>query len=465
MRGGPTLTVSHGEGEALLVPRPFLFRLLDCQRPLGGAHRYLLDGLREVAIGRGEDPASWDGAGSLRIEVPDPYVSTTHAQLTRAAAGGRWRIEDRSKNGTFVNGEKIAEATLGDGDVIEMAGTFFLFRDALPARADEDPDLASSELRPPARGLETLVPSLAHTFGQLERVARSPLSIVLRGETGTGKEVLASAIHALSGRRGAFVAVNCGALPVSLVESELFGFKKGAFSGAVEDRAGLIRSADGGTLFLDEIGDLPLLSQASLLRVLQEREVLPLGATRAVRVDVRVVAASHHELRALVAEKRFRADLEARLEGIELEVPPLRERREDLGILIASILRRVLPDLAGEVVLDRAAVRALLRHDWPKNIRELEQALSAAVVLAGRLPVGLQHLPAALRRPIVPAAVPVPVAVDDAEPELRRALVLQLEAEGGNISAVARAMGKPRKQIQRWLKRLALDPAAYRRAR
>jgi transcriptional regulator with AAA-type ATPase domain len=457
VRRNPTLTAGAGIAADELAPRAFLFRVLDCQRLVAPAWRHLLEGLDEVLIGRGDERPRRSEA-RLHLAVPDPYVSTVHATLTRA--GGRWRLTDSSKNGTLVNGARASDTPLGDGDTVEVGGTFFLFRETLPAPPDVAPDLSSAELEPAVPGLATLLPAVEQTFQQLGRVARSPLAIVLRGETGTGKEVLARAIHQLSGRRGPFVGVNCGALPDSLIESELFGARKGAYSGAVEDRPGLVRSADGGTLLLDEVGDLPIHSQAAFLRVLQERVVTPLGGTRAIPVDVRIIAASHHDLRALVARERFRADLEARLSGIELDVPPLRARREDLGLLAGDILRRTLPELARDAVLDRAAARALLRHDWPKNIRELQQALTAAVVLAAGLPVGLQHLPPVFRAPEDGDG-----ATATTDLELRRTVVATLEEEKGNVSGVARALGKPRKQVQRWLKRFGLDPAHYRKPR
>jgi len=180
---------------------------------------------------------------------------------------------------------------------------------------------------------------------------------VIRGHSGTGKEVLARAVHELSGRRGRFVAVNCGGLVESLVQSELFGYRRGAFSGATEDRPGVIRTANAGTLFLDEIGDMPSSSQAVLLRVLQEREVKPLGATEPIAVDIRVMSATHCDLEGLIAAGDFRADLYARLSGFEFRLPPLGERREDIGLLTARLLERAVPGVQLELSPD--AARAL----------------------------------------------------------------------------------------------------------
>jgi len=441
-----TLTAKGEGGETAHAPRPFLFLALDARRPFAPVARLMLDGIDQVTIGRGDRPPA-RSRGVLRVSLDDPYVSTTHATLRRQRGG--WHLEDSSKNGTLVDGDRLDEGRVDDGAVIEVGGAFFVLRDQLPVEPAQVRDVFSDELS----GLTTLLPSVQEAFDRVERIARSAVSLVLRGETGTGKEVVARAVHRLSRRAGPFVAVNCAAIAPNLVESELFGYRKGAFSGALEDRAGLVRSADRGTLLLDEIGDLPMSTQATLLRVLQEREVLPVGGTAPVPVDLRVIAASHLDLRALVATRRFRGDLEARLTGVEIELPPLRERKEDLGLLVAAILTR-----AGrsDVTFERAAARALFAHDWPKNIRELEQALTSAAVLAGGKPIALSHLPRAVTAPR--PRKPPPREGDPVADELAR----QLDEHRGNVSAIARAMGKTRKQIQRWIKRFGMNADSYR---
>jgi DNA-binding NtrC family response regulator len=281
---------------------------------------------------------------------------------------------------------------------------------------------------------------------------------MIRGETGTGKEILARAVHGLSRRPGEFVAINCGGLTDTLIESELFGHKKGAFSGATDDTLGLVRAAHGGTLLLDEIGDLPPASQSAFLRVLQEREVIAVGSTRPVPVDLRVVSATHRDLEDLVARGRFRADLLARVSGFRLDLPPLRERREDLGLLVAHLLERITGEEdAGGATFTEAAARALFRHDWPHNVRELEKVLAAAVVLAAGQPIDVAHLgPAVAEAP----AAPAPGEEDE---QLRARLVELLTQHEGNISAVARAMGKARMQIHRWMRRFGIGPDEFRK--
>jgi DNA-binding NtrC family response regulator len=266
-------------------------------------------------------------------------------------------------------------------------------------------------------------------------------------------------VHELSGRPGELIAINCGALPAAILEAELFGYRKGAFSNASEDRLGLVRAADRGTLFLDEIGDLPPSSQVALLRVLQESEVRPLGATRPVKVDLRVICATHRDLLAHVALGQFRSDLYARLAGHLFEIPPLRERREDLGLLTAALLRRIAPGHALRFEPD--AVRALCRHDWPLNVRELEKCLASAVVLARGGPIGLDHVSAALVARVTPP-LDAAAAAKQRRADRRTELLTALQTHRGNVSAVARALGKPRSQVQRWLHDYKLDPAQYR---
>jgi transcriptional regulator with GAF, ATPase, and Fis domain len=298
-------------------------------------------------------------------------------------------------------------------------------------------------------------------------VAHSQIPVLLLGETGTGKELIARAVHELSGRTGPFLAINCGALPETLVESELFGYRKGAFSGASEDRPGLVRSSDKGTLLLDEIGSLPLPAQAALLRVLQEEEVVPVGATRPLRVDLRVVAATHEDLNMLASQERFRADLLARLSGFTLDLPPVRERREDVGLLLTSLLRKLAGTAADRVTFTPAAARALLLYRWPLNVREMEKCLSSALVFALDGRIDLEHLPAEVRtqrgQPLAAlGGSSSPGRLDESE-HGHAELVALLREHCGNVTAVARALGKRRTQVQRWLRRLQIDALSFRR--
>jgi len=443
----------------LSTPRPgrrgaALYRGLCADDPRSPPARIPLGGVDRVELGRGDhggtERRSVDGAEVVQIRVVDGRMSTAHARISRV--GGDWVLEDLgSKNGTWIGAERVTRRVLADADALILGHTAFVFRQHAGELTDAAIDRAGAATRV---GLRTLSPTLAARFAELERAARSTVPVELTGETGTGKELIARAVHALSGRAGHLVAINCGALTGSLLEAELFGHRRGAFTGAVEERAGLVRSADGGTLFLDEIAELPAEAQAALLRVLQDGEVTPVGGDRPAKVDLRIVTATHRDLDAEVAAGRFRADLRARLLGFRLALPPLRERPEDLGLVIAELLDRHAPGRA--LALSADALAALYAHAWPLNIRELERALAAAVALA-RDRIELPHLPAGLSARD-PARTPEPAvdALSAADRALRDQLAAAIARHGGNLAAVARELGKDRTQIRRWMKRFGL---------
>ena len=463
--GADKSTITDGAGASLdgsAHGRADLIYLGDADRPRSGSSLHPLEGLDEVVFLRG-DHAVKRGGESLVLTMDDGRMSREHGRLIRTAAG--WLLDDpTSKNGSVVDGTLTRHARLGDGSVIELGRSFFVFRhrpcEVAPSHLATD--ISSAQLPAWPAGFATFSPDLAQEFASLVHLAASRISIMLQGETGTGKEVVARAIHDLSQREAAFVAINCGALPQSLLEAELFGHRRGAFSGAAVERRGLVRAADGGTLFLDEIGELPVTSQVALLRVLQEREVLPIGDDRPIRVDLRVIAAT---LRSLDDDTRFRADLYARLAGHVVTLPPLRERREDLGIIIAALLDRC----AGgrDIRFAPSALRALLHHDWPHNIRELEQALSRAVALATDGLVGRAHLPKKLGAPrahvaLAPETKRTP-DLDDDDRALRARLEQLFAEHEGNVVGVARVLGKDRAQIYKWVRRLGIELARFRR--
>jgi transcriptional regulator with GAF, ATPase, and Fis domain len=307
--------------------------------------------------------------------------------------------------------------------------------------------------------------AMTKIFHTLDRVIDSPLPVLVLGESGTGKELVARAVHFQSARRaGPFVGVNCAALPATLLESELFGHVKGAFTGADRDRVGLIAVAKGGTLFLDELGEMPLEVQAKLLRVVQEREVRPLGAATSTPVDFRLVCATNRDLRAEVARGRFREDLYYRVGVVEIALPPLRERMEDLPHLAlhfvaraAETLGRPVPRLAGP------AMRKLARYPWPGNVRELENVLTKAVVFASGGTIGADEI----ELPRTAEAKGRRAARDDGEPAKKdeRALLLAaLDRTGWNAALAARHLGMPRATFYRRLARYRIrrPPSADR---
>jgi transcriptional regulator with PAS, ATPase and Fis domain len=446
---------------------PYLALGLECDRPTAGAARYSLDDVACITLGRGEERAvrrsEERGVTVLDVRVPSKSMSGSHARIV--SAGGEWVVEDAdSTNGTFVNGERITRAVVNEGDVVTVGRTLFFVAPSRLTTVGGGGDADTSTLTS-AEGLATLEPELGAELEALARIARTSISVLVRGETGTGKELLARGTHELSGRPGAFVAVNCGAIPAGLVEAALFGHVRGAFSGAVRDELGFFRAADGGTLFLDEIGDLPAPSQAALLRALQEREIVPVGSARPASVDLRVVAATHQPIEAMAERGGFRRDLLARLAGFTVELPPLRSRRLDLGLLVASLLTRLEGSRAPSVTFTPAAALALFRHEWPLNTRELEQCLARALALAGLETIDVHHLPTAVaagqRPPPQRPAEDVPrYGARDAQ--LRMALLEELARHRGNLADVARAMGKARMQVHRWCKRFGIDPNLYR---
>jgi DNA-binding NtrC family response regulator len=446
-----TLTYGYSRQEKVQLRRTsFLFRVLSCADLGAAASRHCLEGVDVVEIGRHGDGATQRTDKSLVLGFRDRHMSSRHLRLLRE--GRTFVAHDAgSKNGTFVNGTRIDRTQLADGDVLRVGHTILLYRCDLEAPADIRQDLVAQANIP---AFATLSPAFASDLDALARVARHEMAVLLLGETGTGKEVVAAGLHALSLRRGPFVPVHCGAIPAALVESELFGHRRGAFSGANEDQVGLVRSADGGTLFLDEIGDATPAVQLALLRVLQQRDVRPVGATRAVSVDVRFVAATLKDLDDGVAAGRFREDLLARLTGFVLELPPLRERREDIGIMLSTIVRRAggaAPAMTPE------AGTLLLRYGWPRNVRELEQCVMRALSLAAGGTIDVNHLPREIRE----ARAEEPARRLD-DPDLEQNLRNALARHGGNISAAAAELGTSRSQVHRWARRFGVDLTSFR---
>jgi two-component system response regulator GlrR len=315
----------------------------------------------------------------------------------------------------------------------------------------------------------------------LARAARSEATVLILGESGAGKEVAARSLHAQSGRTGRFVALNCAALPSELLESELFGYLRGAFTGATRDKEGLFAAAQGGTLFLDEIGDAPASLQVKLLRVLQELSYLPIGSTEPRSVDVRIVAATNRDLRASMQAGQFREDLFYRLHVLPLALPPLRERREDIPLLAERFLARAVQQYGLEVrSIDPATIETLLAHDWPGNVRELGNVIEGAALLCGDPVLEPRHVLPVLHRPQAAreeAAVLDPRAKleallgrEDSLPSLREVrtsverayLEHVLRRCKGNVSAAARLAGRNRTDFYDLLRRYELEPLSFR---
>jgi two-component system response regulator GlrR len=304
--------------------------------------------------------------------------------------------------------------------------------------------------------------SMEDLLAQARRVAASDASVCIFGQSGTGKELLARAIHRASPRNGApFVAVNCGAIPEGLLESELFGHKKGSFTGAVSDRRGLFQAAQGGTLFLDEVGDMPLPLQVKLLRALEERKIRPVGSHESFDVDVRVVSATHRKLEERIASGEFREDLYYRLNVVKLYIPALAERREDIPLLANHFLRRLAERYRrGHLGFSPEAMQLLVSAPWPGNVRQLLNVIEQAVALAST-----EMIPESLVRQALDVADTALTPLDEARKAFERDyLVRILKITGGNVTKAARLAGRNRTEFYRLLERHSLEPGMFKAA-
>ncbi|HEX8796015.1 MAG TPA: sigma 54-interacting transcriptional regulator [Polyangiaceae bacterium] len=410
---------------------------------------------RATVLGRSE-PAD--------VILPHTAVSRLHARISRTDDGYVLRDLD-SRNGVLVQGRRITEAVLRPHDVVRIGDALFKFVDrgvhahaAYRIDGTVAPEARRVTIAGAVGGLQ-----MARVSAEIATIGPTDLPVLISGETGTGKELVARALHEASGRSGPFRAINCAAIPQNLVETELFGFKKGAFTGATRDHPGLVRAAMGGTLLLDEVGDMPLEAQAKLLRMLESHEVRPVGGVLTEGIDVRVIAATHRDLRASVESGAFRGDLFARLNVASVALPPLRHRKEDLWMLV----RRTMADAgaADRGVTFRFMV-AVCHYDWPFNVRELVSAVRRAVSVSDRGPLDAPDLPEAVTTAMTdygkqgdaPAAGKKVPAGRPSASELAELL----REHHGNVAAVARVLGKDRAQIHRWMHQLGIDPDAFR---
>jgi DNA-binding NtrC family response regulator len=421
-------------------------RLACVEGPDAGAS-WRVDGDR-VRVGKSE---------GVDVVLRDNTVSRAHAEILRVAGGTLLRDLD-STNGTFVGGVRVREVYLEPGARFRVGNSQLVY-------APEDEAL---EIAPSAAvqlgDLFGVSVAMREVFGAIERVAPTDVTVLLHGETGTGKELAARALHARSRRAdGPFVVFDCGAVAAELVESELFGHERGAFTGALAARPGVFEAADEGTLFIDEIGELPLALQPRLLRVLEQREVRRVGSNQPRTVDLRVVAATNRDLRAEVAAGRFREDLYYRLAVVELRLPPLRERLDDVPRLAAHLLERAGVDERIRGVSPE--VEALFaQYWWPGNVRELNNVLLRAVPFCDGDTIGLDALPPSIRD-LPPAPAPWPdvsgLPLKDARDVLlaafeRQYLVDLMERHRGNLTRASRAADMDPRSIARMLKKHGL---------
>jgi DNA-binding NtrC family response regulator len=416
----------------------------------------------------------WESSGAVcsigsadgnDLQIADETTSGFHCDI-RVTGDGVRIFDLDSTNGTVVDGVHVKEAFLRNGSLIRLGAAKVRFELAEGGNRLLVSDRTSfGELHGES------VPMRA-SFALMEKAAASDATVLLEGETGTGKGQAAEAIHRASGRADRpFVVVDCGAIPANLLESELFGHEKGAFTGAQTRRSGAFEEADGGTIFLDEIGELPLDLQPKLLRALENRHVRALGTSAYRPVDVRIIAATNRDLRGEVNQGRFRADLFFRLSVVRIVMPPVRQRPEDMELLVRKLLRNLG---AGEASLERfcdpAFVSGLSRSAWPGNVREVRNYLERCLVFEEPMPLG-EHDPSSAG--IAPAAPGGAAAIDPAVPyaEARRQaqeafeaayVRALLDAHGGRVSAAARAAGIGRVYLYRLIRRHGIAAARER---
>lgn len=400
-------------------------------------------------IGRGED---------CDIRLPDPRRRLSRAHVLIERRGSGLRVTDLSRNGCWLDGERIVGGPqhLGVGQRLSL-GEWTLVPEEGRAGGKDATTLDGSGVLDPLESLVGASPAMLRLREQILGSGSYELPVLIGGETGTGKELVARALHGCSILgEGPFVAVNCGAIPTGTAASELFGHQRGAFTGASESRLGAFRRAEGGTLFLDELGELPLPLQAALLRVLETREVLPLGGEQPVPVRFRLLSATHRDLGGAVERGEFRADLYYRVNVISMSVPALRDRRQD----IAPLARHFAAEYQGgrPVVFDARSVEQLEAHTWPGNVRELRNVVLRALVASGGGPIRAEHIelgpvPAGCGSTTPFAVVPpARLAAGDAFQEI----VAALGRNGGNRSRAARELGISRSTLYARLERHTL---------
>lgn len=387
------------------------------------------EGSRSIVLAPGERLVLGSGR-SAELRVSDRTVSSRHCLLCAENAGVR--VKDLgSTNGLFVGAARVSDAALSAG------GSFVIGRTTVVIRPERE---GVAERAEPLPGVVGDSSPMRRVACEVRRHATTRAPVLLLGESGTGKDVIARALHTMGRRLGPYVPLNVAALSESLADAELFGHRRGAFTGALATRAGAFEQAHRGTLFLDEVGDLPPALQVKLLRVVEDGSVRPLGASVPVQVDVRIVSATWAPLEQRVAEDRFRSDLYHRLSMVIIALPPLRERKSDLPALATALLGQ-MADEVGEKCLSSAALACLASHSWPGNVRELKGVLYRAALCNERREIDAAHIDIR-RRPSFAAGRPASEAID---------AVALLERHHGNVSAAARAARVPRSTFRAWL--------------
>ena len=449
-------------GHTLVVEKRTLLKLRKCRLLVQSgpdAGKTLITEKERIRVGHARQAAGPEGVNN-DLSLDDKKVSRHHFEIC-FTDNGYLLVDLQSTNGTFLDGKRIERAYLATGSQIVAGDSSVLF-----APLDEEivvsPDAEGFFAGMVGRSLK-----MRQIFGLLKKVAPMDVSVIITGETGTGKELVARAVHEHSQRRkGPFVVLDCGAIPENLIESELFGHERGAFTGADRAREGAFERAQGGTIFLDEIGELGTEMQPRLLRVLENREVRRVGGSQVIDLDVRVVAATNRDLAQEVADGHFREDLYFRLSVINIALPPLRQRREDIPHLIQHTLSQ--PETVQRHGVKRVtpgAMALLTTHGWPGNVREFMNVMSHVLTFSEGPDIDVQHLPPRLTGGGVqksPLAFNEHLGFHEAKEQVleafeREYLGALLKRCEGNISRAARESGLHRKSIERLLKKYELD--------
>ncbi|MBP6629468.1 MAG: sigma 54-dependent Fis family transcriptional regulator [Kofleriaceae bacterium] len=397
-------------------------------------------------------------AADNSVALTDFTVSRYHLELTRRREGVQV-VDLGSTNGTFLGAVRVERAIVPPGTTLKLGASTVRIDDAVERQVELHPTDRLHDLRGAS-------PEMLRLFAEIERVARGSASVLVHGESGTGKELIAEALHASSPRTGQpFITVDCGSLPSTLLASELFGHERGSFTGADRQHIGAFEAAGNGTVFLDEIGEMPAADQSTLLGVLERRRFRRVGGREEIEVGARVVAATNRDLRTEVNTGRFRLDLYYRLAVVVLRVPPLRERREDIPLLIEHITRQLGHTEPVETLLSPEIFEAFMRHPWPGNVRELRNAVEAALLL-GTSPIGIAPIgasaPVPLRTAAAGGATPAAPATLSPYKDARARVVHEfettyladlLERAGGNVSAAARLAQMDRSHLIDLLRR------------
>lgn len=419
---------------------------------------------RPVVVRRiSDEPLFLDRTGARGVSKQDVSFICVPVWVDGAVAGAL--SADRLYGDDITCDEDLRLLTIVAGMIGQAVRSRQLAREGMRALEDENRRLHEAlEAQCSPANMIGRSHAMRRVYALIRQVATSPTTVLLLGESGVGKELVAAAIHFASPRaKQPFIKINCAALPESVVESELFGHERGAFTGAIAQRKGCFEAADGGTLFLDEIGDLPLATQAKLLRALQEREIQRLGGAHPIKIAVRIIAATNRDLDAARAQGRFREDLFYRLNVFPIHIPPLRERRTDI-LLLADHFVEKYARAAGRPVrrIATPAIDMLMAYHWPGNVRELENCIERAVLLSTDEVIHGQHLPPSLQTAAATGTAPRGSLCERLELVEREAIVEALKESRGNLAAAARALGATERQIGLRVRALGIEPRRFK---